>query len=139
VTRPALFSGKDGSLSAIWRFVFIVAIFLLVWPPICGIAVWQMKFGPGNGSPLLGWLALVVFYSYMLCMPSALLAGLVHAVAAVRFQYNSILVPLVAAVGAAILPVVIIVMPVSLLLLLFASLVASVICWRVTRRLARMA
>jgi hypothetical protein len=150
VTRTALFTDKDGSLSAFWSGVSIVAIFLLVWPPIFGIVVWQMKFASGNDSPLLGWLALVAIYAYMLCMPSALLAGLVHAVATVGFRYNSILVPVVAAVGAAILLDVIIVKPVTLqemadaitkgpILFLFASLIASVICWRVTRRFARVA
>ena len=152
MTVTALFTGKDGSLSAFWRCVSIVAIFLLVWPPICGIAVWQMKFASGTDSPLLGWLALVVIYAYMLCVPSALLAGVVHAVAAVGFRSNSILVPLVAAAGAAILLVVIIVKPVTLqemagaitktngtILFLFASLIASLICWRLTRRFARAA
>jgi hypothetical protein len=150
VTWTALFVGKDGSLSAVWRFASIVAIFLLVWPPIFGIVVWWLKFATGNDTPLLGWLALVAIYAYMLCTPSALLAGLVHAIAAVGFRYNSILVPLVAAAGAAILLDMIIVKPVTLqeiadvitkgpILFLFASLIASLTCWRVTRRFARAA
>jgi hypothetical protein len=68
VTRTALSTGKDGSLSAMWRFASIVVIFLLVWPPIFGIVPTE-----------------------------------------------------------------------SYLIFLIASLIASVICWRVTRRFARVA
>jgi hypothetical protein len=148
VTRTALFTGKDGSLSAVWRFVFIVAIFLLIWPPICGGVVWWVKFD--SATPMLGWLAVVVIYAYLFCAPSALLAGIMHAVAALSFRHYSILVPIVAATLAAVLIEMVVVKPFflreladktmsSLELLLFASLIASLICWRVTRRFARVA
>ena len=96
-----LFVGKDGSLSAVWRFVFIVAIFLLVWPPICGSVVWWFKFD--SGPAMLGWLAAAVIYAYLFCVPSALLAGIMHAVAAISFRHYSILVPIAAAALATLL------------------------------------
>jgi len=148
VTGTALFTGKDGSLSAVWRFVSIVVVFLLVWPPICGIAFWWMK----HDFDTPGWVILVVIYSYAICALPALLAGIVHAVAAISFRHNSILVPLAVAVGATILvpAQAVVIVPGSVhdlinvpveshVAFLIASLVASVICWRVTRRFARVA
>ena len=150
MTRTALSAGKDGSLSAVWRFASIVAIFLLVWPPICGIVGWWLKFD--FGPPLLAWIIAIVIYSYAICAPPALLAGIVHAVAAISFRHNSILVPLAAAAGATILNLALIDMiamgsardlinvPMeSFLIFLIASLIASLICWRLTRRFARAA
>jgi hypothetical protein len=148
VTRTALYAGKDGSLSAVWRFASIVVIFLLAWPPICGIVFWWLKHD--FDSP--GWVILVAVYSYAICALPALIAGIVHAVAAIRFRHNSILVPLVVAAGAAILvpAQAVVIVPGSVhdlinvpveshVAFLIASLVASVICWRVTRRFARVA
>lgn len=150
VTRTALFTGKDGSLSAVWRFAFVVVIFLLGWPPICGIVFLWMKqdFGP----PLLGWVIMAAIYSYAVCALPALLAGIVHAVAAIRFRHNSILVPLAVAAGATILTPaqIVFIAPGSAhdlinvpaeryVAFLIASLIASVICWRLTRRFARVA
>ena len=146
MSGTAFFRGKDGSLSALWRFVFIVAIFLLIWPPIVGVVVWWVKFD--SGPSMLALLAAVVIYAYLLGVPSALLAGIVHAVAALSFRHYSILVPIVAAALAALLIEMVIVNPFflreladktmsSLELLLFASLIASLICWRLTRPLAR--
>jgi hypothetical protein len=148
VSGTAFFLGKDGSLSGLWRFVFIVAIFLLIWPPICGIVVWWVKFD--SGPAMLAWFAAAVIYAYLFCVPSALLAGIMHAVAALSFRHYSILVPIAAAVLAALLIEMVIVNPFflreladktmsSLQLLLFASLIASLICWRLTRRFARAA
>jgi hypothetical protein len=148
VTGTTFFRGKDGSLSALWRFVFIVTIFLLIWPPICGSVVWWIKVD--SGPQMFGWLAAVVIYAYLLCMPSALLAGIMHAVAALSFRHYSILVPIAAAALAAVLIEMVIVNPFflreladetmsSLELLLFASLIASLICWRLTRGFARTA
>lgn len=107
-----------------------------------------MKFD--FGPPLLGWVVTVSIYSYMFFALPALLVGIAHAVAAVRFHHNSILVPLVAALGATILflaflagtellktPAV--VLEAGSLLLFFASLFATLICWRLTRRFARVA
>ena len=146
MSGTAFFRGKDGSLSALWRFVFIVAIFLLIWPPIVGVVVWWVKFD--SGPSMLALLAAVVIYAYLLGGPSALLAGIVHAVAALSFRHYSILVPIVAAALAALLIEMVIVNPFflreladktmsGLELLLFASLIASLICWRLTRPLAR--
>ena len=146
MSGKAFFLGEDGSLSALWRFVFIVAIFLLIWPPICGIVVWWVKVD--SGPAMLALFAAAVIYAYLLCVPSALLAGIMHAVAALSFRHYSILVPIAAAALAALLIEMVIVNPFflreladktmsSLELLLFASLIASLICWRLTRPLAR--
>jgi hypothetical protein len=146
VIRTALFAGKDGSLLAVWRFVSIVVIFLLAWPPICGIVFWWLKHD--FDSP--GWIILIAIYSYAICALPALLAGILHAVAAISFRHNSILVPLAVAAGATILITVVLIAPgsahdlinvpaESYMAFLIASLVASVICWRVTRRFARVA
>lgn len=146
MSATTFFLGKDGSLSTLWRFVFIVAIFLLIWPLICGIVVWWVKVD--SGPSMLAWLAAVVIYAYLLGVPSALLAGIMDAVAALSFRHYSILVPIAAAALAALLIEMVIVKPFflreladetmsSLELLLFASLIASLICWRLTRPLAR--
>ena len=141
-----LFRNEDGTLSSFWRGLSIASIFLLLWPPICGSVVWWVKFE----SLGLAWLAAAIIYAYFLCAPSALLAGIVHAVAALGFRHYSILVPVVAAALAAVLIEMVIVSPFylreladetmsSLQLLLFASVIASLICWRLTRQFARAA
>ena len=139
-----------GESAPIWRFVGIVLVFLFLWPPIFGIIASWMKFD--FGQPFVGWLATIAIYSYGLYTPSALLAGIILAVAAVRSPYNSIFVVLVASVAAALLvPILIVVMapgPASLERLLaapsdtyvidvVASLAASITCWRLTQRFAR--
>jgi hypothetical protein len=144
VSGATFFRDETRTLWPLWRFVFIVAVFLLVWPPICGTVVWWVKFDGAD------WLVAAMIYAYLLCAPSALLAGMVHALAALGFRHYSILVPLAAAALAAILIEMVIVAPwllgeladktmSSLQLLLFASLIASLICWRLTRPFARMA
>ena len=143
MSGATFFRDQGGTLSPFWRMLSVVAIFLVVWPPICGSVVWWVKF-ESLGLP---WLAAAIIYAYLLGAPSALLAGIVHAVAASSFHHYSILVPIVAAALAAIL-IVVIVSPFylreladptmsSLQLLLFASLIASLTCWWLTRRLAR--
>jgi hypothetical protein len=146
VSGATFFRDEGGTLKPFWRFAFIVAIFLLIWPLICGVVVWWVKID--SGPSMLAWLAAVVIYAYLLGVPSALLAGIVHAVAALSFRHYSILVPIAAAALAALLIEMVIVNPYflrelsdktmsSLALLLFASLIASLICWRLTRPLAR--
>jgi hypothetical protein len=153
VSGATFFRDEARPLSPLWRFIFIVVVFLLVWPPICGIVGWWMKFDPG--PPYLGWVAFIVIYSYFVCAPAALLAGIIHAVAAIRFHHNSMWVPLLAAAGAAIVTMALILaiapgpaydlidlinVPLeSYALFLIPSLVASLICWRLTRRFARTA
>ena len=153
MSGATFFRDETGTLSPFWRFSNIVAIFLLIWPPICGSVGWWMKFD--FGQPLLGWMITIVIYSYVFCAPPALLAGIIHAVAAIRFQHNSMLVPLLAAGSATILSLVLVSglqprpvyylinlinVPLESYALFFvASLTASLICWRLTRRFARTA
>ena len=138
------FRNERGTLSPLWRFLSIVAIFLMLWPPICGSVVWWVKF---DGA---AWLVAAMIYAYLFCAPSALLAGIVHAVAALSFRHYSLLVPIATAALAALLIEMVIVAPYwlreladttmsSLELLLFASLIASFICWWLTRPFARAA
>ena len=68
MSGTTFFVCKEGSLSPFWRLVFIVATFLLIWPPICGSVVWWVKFD--SGPPLLAWLAAVMIYAYLFCMPT---------------------------------------------------------------------
>ena len=146
MSGATFFRGEDGSLSRLWRALGIVLVFLVLWPPSCGTVVWWVKFDNG----VLGWYVMVIFYAYLLCVPSALLAGIVHAFAAFIFGHYSILVPVAAAALAAVLIEMAIISPSflreladptmsSLQLLLFASLVASLICWWLTRPVARPA
>jgi hypothetical protein len=146
VSGATFFRDEGGTLKPFWRFAFIVAVFLLIWPPICGVVVWWIKFD--SGPSMFALLAAAVIYAYLLGVPSALLAGTMHAVAALSFRHYSILVPIVAAALAALLVEMVIVNPFflreladrtmsSLELLLFASLIASLICWHLTRPLAR--
>jgi hypothetical protein len=150
VSEAGFFRDEAGTLSPLGRFVLIVAVFLLVWPPICGSVGWWMKFH--FGEPILGWIVTIVVYSYVICGLPALFAGVVHAVAAIRFRQNSILAPIAATGVATILNVALIIgiqekpahylvnVPMaSYFLFLIASLVASLICWRLTRRWARAA
>jgi len=90
VSGATFFRDEGGTLTPFWRFAFIVAIFLLVWPPICGVVVWWVKLD--SGPAMLAWLAAAVIYAYLFCVPSALVAGIMHAVAALSFRHNSILV-----------------------------------------------
>jgi hypothetical protein len=150
VSGATFFRDEAGMLSPGWRFAFIVGIFVLVWPPICGSIGWWMKFG--FGQPLLGWVVTIVIYSYVFCAPTALLAGIIQAVAAIRFHHNSILVPLLAAGSATVLSLALIIgieparvhylinVPLeNYVVFVVASLLASLICWRLTRRFTRMA
>lgn len=146
MSGAAIFRDRGGALRPFWRFLSIASVFLVFWPPICGTVVWWVKFDTMG----LAWLAAAIIYAYLLCAPSALLAGIVHAVAALTFGHYSILVPGAAAALAAVLIEMVIVNPFylreladpimsSLQLLLFASLIASLICWRLTCGLARTA
>ena len=150
MSEATFFRSEGGTLSPFWRFLSTVSVFVVLWPPICGGVVLGMKYG--LGTPFLRWVIMVVIYSYAICAPPALLAGIVHAVAAIRFRCNSTLVPLAVAAGATILtPAQIVVIAPgsardlinvpaeSYFIFLFASLIASLICWCLTRRFARLA
>jgi hypothetical protein len=148
VSDATLFTDQGGRLSPFWRYLSIVSIFLVLWPPICGWVSWWMKFD--LGEPLLGWIILIAAYSYLLFAIPALLAGIVHALAAVRFLCNTVLVPLATAGGATILMLALFyamapgpatgltIGPAESYFFFFiASLTPSLICWRLTRRFAR--
>ena len=149
MSGATFFRDEAGMLSPFWRFVLIVASFLLLWPPIFGNVGWWMKFD--FGPPLLGWVAFVTMWAYFFA-PAALFVGFIHAVAAIRFQHNSVWVPMLAAGCAAVLIVVSIsamapgpkYSPIDVpfegyVLFIVPSLIASLICWRLTRRFARAA
>ena len=143
MSGSVLLRGRDRT--RFWRFLFINLVFLVLWPPIFGIAGWSMKFD--FGLPLFGWLVAIAIYSYPLCAPSALVAGLIHAVAAIKFGQNSVWVPIATAGVGALVAIVVIALPFdkdvfrapteSYAIFLFALLMASLICWRLTRSFAR--
>ena len=149
MSGATFFRDEGGALSPFWRFVLIVAIFLLVWPPIFGNVAWWMKFD--FGPSLLVGATVIAIWSYFFA-PAALFAGIIHAVAAISFHYNSVWVPMLAAGCAATL----IMVSISVMapgpthslidvpfegyvLFVVPSLIASLICWRLTRRFARPA
>jgi hypothetical protein len=138
----------DRRRSQLWRFLSITLIFLVLWPPIFGIVGWWMKFD--FGIPSIGWLTAIAMFSYLACAPSALAAGLIHATTAVRFHRDSLLVPVATAGVGALVTIARIVLPLgsfkdifgapteSYVLFFFASLMASLICWRLARPLSRL-
>ncbi|MEH2624338.1 hypothetical protein V1292_002393 [Bradyrhizobium sp. AZCC 1719] len=149
MSGATFFRDEAGTLSPFWRFVLIVAIFLLIWPPIFGNVGWWMKFD--FGPSLLVGVTVIATWSYFFA-PAALFAGIIHAVAAISFHYNSVWVPLLTAVCATILIMVsisaigpgpthsLIDVPLEgYVIFIVASLIASLICWRLTRRFARLA
>ena len=149
MSGATFFRDEAGMLSPFWRSVLIVAIFLLAWPPIFGNVGWWMKFD--YGPPLLVAVAIIAMWSYFLA-PAALFVGIIHAVAAIRFHHNSVWVPMLATGCAAILIIVsisamapgptynLINAPLeSYFNVVVPSLIASLICWRLTRRFARPA
>jgi hypothetical protein len=136
------------ALSSFWRFASIVAVFLLMWPLISGILVWLTRFNDDD------WIGSAIFYfaySYPLFAPSAVLAGVICAVAALRFGSLSVWIPVGAAIAAETLFLTSSVLTMSpdalargniaigLGFSLLMSLIASLICWRLTRRFTRPA
>jgi hypothetical protein len=145
VNELSPFRSEASSPNSFRRYLYIVGIFVLVWPLIYGLVAWiiYMRNDPRPGL----WLAVSVVASYLFCIPAALLAGIVHAVAALRFHHNSALVPIVIAPGAAFLagltvypalPSLTDLMTSGFVLSVFGSLVASLSCWLLTRRRASM-
>ena len=154
MSRATFFHDETGTLSSLWRFALIVTIFLVAWPPLAGMAMVWLGFN--NLEPTLGWLTLAAIYSYLFCVPSALLAGIVTAGAAIGFRHNSVLIPvLTALLSSVVLPALAMQIPLNgpppslqhlpvfvvhaFPFVFFGSLIASIICWRMTRRFARVA
>jgi hypothetical protein len=146
----------DEEPSRVFRFVAIVAVFLLAGPPAGGFVVWGFMLVNmallHHGVPYaLQMLFMVVLYAYPLGAPFALVAGIIHAVAAIRMNKNSFLVPLVSAVLVSIVGVALFVavkpwpgtfageVLSGIIMVMPPSLFASFVCWRLTRPLARIA
>jgi hypothetical protein len=83
------------------RFIRIIAIFLLIGPPVGGITLWVavLSFGLENDAfshhPLQA-LAGIILFSYPFGGLFALTSGTCHAVSAIWLRWNSVLVPLIA-------------------------------------------
>jgi hypothetical protein len=145
--------------SPIKHFVKIVAVYLLVGPPVGGVVLWiltttaEILRGRIPLSDIIPMFLTVIVFSYPAGAPFALLAGIIDAVAAIWLRYTSILVPVIAgciataasgavtywtmwnAYGSFVWREVVSALTVTLLV----SLVAALVCWRLTRRFARMA
>jgi hypothetical protein len=146
----------DEEPSGVFRFIVIVAVFLLVGPPVGGAVVWafvvlNMSLGDYGVPHALPMLFVTALYAYPLGAPFAIAVGIIHAIAAIRMNQNSFLVPLVAAILVAVVGIALFVaikpwpgtyggeVLAGLVLSLPPSLVASFVCWRLTRSVARMA
>jgi hypothetical protein len=144
-------TGQGAKLAAV-RFIRIVAIFLLIGPPAGGIALVaslgmnQLHGGPSPGDfdvrrELWGMSAIILF-SYPVGGPFALACGIAHAVLAIWLRWNSVLVPLIAS---AVLAAVLMLVPLpdslprlqDVIEIVVPMFAASLICWRLTRRIAR--
>jgi hypothetical protein len=133
--------------SPFWRFAAVVGFFLLIWPLISVILLWLTRFNDEGWVDSAGF---YLIYGYPLFVPSAVLAGVICAVAAVRFGYNSVWIAVGAALaaGAALLAVAVFIIPsaalargniaIGLGFTFLMSLIASLICWRLSRRFARV-
>jgi hypothetical protein len=152
--KPTVAVGEEPS--GVFRFIVIVAVFLLVGPPVGGAVVWAfvvlnmslLDYGAPHALPML---FMTVLYAYPLGAPFALAVGIVHAIAAIRLKQNSFLVPLVAAILVTVVGIGLFVaikpwpgtyggeVLAGLVLSMPPSLVASFVCWRLTRSVARMA
>ena len=134
------------AMSPFWRFTFILAIFQIIWPLVSVILVWLTRFNDD------GWVDSAIFYliyGYPIFIPPAVLAGVVCAVAAVRFGHNSVWIAVGAALAAEALLITVAVLMMSpdalargnitigLGFSLLLSLMAALTCWRLSWRFAR--
>jgi hypothetical protein len=130
--------------SPFWRFAAVVGFFLLIWPLISIILLWLTRFNDEGWVDSAGF---YLIYGYPLFIPSAALAGVICAIAAVRFGYNSVWIAVGAALaggGSLLVVAVFIISPAALArgsiaigvgFTFLLSLIASLICWRLSRRL----
>lgn len=144
--------------SPVKRFIGIVAIYLLVGPPVGGIVFWievamaEVLRERAILSAAFGSFFVMVALSYPVGAPLAFVSGIIDAVAAIWFRQTSILVPVVAgcflgALGSAVIFWSSLNMYSNFWLefgsglkwLLPVALIAALVCWRLTRRLARTA
>ena len=144
--------------SAADRFFGIVLVFLLAGPPVGGIVTWVVMLGIelSRGRPVAGHGAIVMLvYMIVLSYPVggllALVAGLIHAIAAVRLHRYAAVVPVVTGCLAGLVGAMLLAwlkpgfssasaqFKAGITVLLPASLIACGVCWHLTRRLARTA
>jgi hypothetical protein len=145
---------RQGAIRPAARFIRIVAIFLLAGPPAGAIAGWVARLGIGllhndlQSSDLVV-LPLFIYLSYV-AAPYALVCGIIHAVLATWLRWSSIWVPLIAGSVLRVPMVLAVSAPVwmhlhyelprlerDIALWVGAMLGASLICWRLSRRLVR--
>ena len=144
--------------SPVKRFIGIVAIYLLVGPPVGGIVFWiaaataEISRERATLPAAFGLFFVIIAFSYPVGGPLVFVSGHIDAVAAIWFRQTSILVPLVAGCLLAALGSAVIFWSSlnvysnfwlefgsGLKWLLPAALIAALVCWRLTRRLARTA
>jgi hypothetical protein len=144
--------------SGLVRGVGITAIFLVGGPLVAGLVAWlsvvvvaafvawHRSAPPEAFFGLAKLLGRFVFNAYLSGAPFALVSGIIHAVVAIRWRHNSILVPLFSVCVLSLFTVALFVWREGpniagavVMLYMPLSLVASLMCWRLTRRLARTA
>ncbi len=150
-------AGADTEPSRLLRFIGIVGVFLIVGPAVGGLTFWlSVRALSGLWRPDLPpysveWLVISILFAYPLGAPFAFAAGIFHAVAAIWWRWRNVWLPLAAGgtisvIGSAVSSLL---HPrwdtlageflAGLLLTLPTSVVASLICWRLTRSLLSMA
>jgi hypothetical protein len=138
----------DTGQGATWpaeQFIGIVAIFLLAGPPAGGIAVWVSVLGidlfrGGLNAADLRALPGVILLSYPYGGPFALACGIAHASTAIWLRRNSVLVPLIAGSVLSVVDMLVFGLPeleIVMEAVVAPMFTASLLCWRLTRRLAR--
>jgi hypothetical protein len=135
-------------------------VFVLVGPPIGGVVFWieALALALWEGRAVMPgavrledirFLFVATLLSYLYGGPFAVASGVLHAAAAIWLRQNSIMVPITAAVvvsaaGGALLVLsaargALMVLMGGLTIILPASLVASLVCWYLTRQWLRAA
>jgi hypothetical protein len=137
----------DHKLSRPMRFFLIVISFMAIGPAVGGLVAWcmflvlaYMRQTVGRVDAWPNILGTVLLFAYPIGAPFAAIAGIAHAVSAIWLQKISVVLPIVAALIANVPLLVVGSLSAAYREFLFypivvlpASLVASIVCWRLTR------